>query len=394
MRITKQPSGGRGEYELAEYAPNGLQPSDLLDQVLRLHLGQYDIDTQIALIHDEDQGKYRLRRVDGDSSNYPHVQLQVAHSLLMPAPRREEGKTGGGEPVLQNAAYLIKNINFGEVTNDPNSDYFDAEVLTVDAANQTIAAEQIPVLQRIAAIEHIWQERSRLPDNVAALLEQHESYVRAGAPIPKTTARLVRELQREVEAYSREVGVLYTQTIDVVPALLAILGEEIQEVPVPLDHIEPEQIEVRRREVRKWQQWVSRRGPASVRFRRRVREAYNSRCVICGSRFPPSPYNATGIDSAHILPWAAYDLDEVSNGVALCKTHHWAFDEKILLIVYEDGTYYVQLSPNAEAALTGTEFSLDALRAVEGSIPLDRLPARVSDRPNPSLLARWQSEGA
>lgn len=392
MRITKQSSGGRGEYEVAEYAPNGLQPSDLLGRVLHLRLGGHVIDTRVELTHE--QGKYRLRLVDRNESSYPHAHLQVAHALLMPSPRREEQKTTGGEPVLQTDSYIVKNINFGDVADNPDGGMFLAEVLTVDAANLTITAEQIPVLQRMAAVETAWGGRSRLPASVAALLEQHEGYVRAGGPIPKTVRSLIAQLQEQVEAYSAEIGVAYTRTTDVVPALLAILGDVIQEVPVPLDQIEPDQIEVRRRETKRWQQWVARRGPASVRFRQKVRAAYNSRCVMCGNRFPPSSYNAAGVDAAHILPWATYDLDEIPNGVALCKLHHWAFDEKLLLIVYEGGTYYVRLSPDAESALAGVDFSLDTLRAVEGPVTAERLPAHFSEWPSPNFLARWQSEGA
>ncbi len=392
MRITKQSSGGRGEYEVAEYAPNGLQPSDFLGRVLHLRLGNHIVDTQVVLTHEG--AKYRLRLAGGYASPHPQAPLQVAHILLLPNPIRDEDNLTGGQPVLQNDLYILKNINFGEVVDDAEQGNFIADVLTVDAANQTIVADQIPVMRRMTAIESIWQGRSKLPSSITLLVGQHEAFVRAGTPIPKTAKRLVADLQREVELYSADVGVSYTRSTDVVPALLAILGDVIEEVPISLDQIEPEQIEIRRRETQRWQQWVARRGPSSVKFRQNVRAAYNSRCIMCGNRFPPTSISDTGIDAAHILPWAAYDLDEVRNGLALCKLHHWAFDQKILLVVYEDGTYYVRLSSDAAAVLASTAFSLAALQIVEGPIPVDRLPAYSSDWPNPDLLARWQSEGA
>jgi len=60
-------------------------------------------------------------------------------------------------------------------------------------------------------------------------------------------------------------------------------------------------------------------------FRRRVLRAYRETCAICRLRHKEL------LDAAHILP----DRDErsdprVSNGLALCKIHHAAFDKNVL----------------------------------------------------------------
>lgn len=60
-------------------------------------------------------------------------------------------------------------------------------------------------------------------------------------------------------------------------------------------------------------------------FRERVLDAYHTRCAVCRLR------HRELLEAAHILP----DTDErslpaVSNGIALCKLHHAAFDSYIM----------------------------------------------------------------
>lgn len=393
MRITFQPSRGRGEYELSEYTPEGQSPNDLLGLSVRLLIGEIILYTGVKVT--KDQGKYRLR-VDPKGA-YPQVPTQLASALLMPPPIREESKMGGGELVLQNNSYIIKNIQFGNVIHNPSDPFFIAEVSTIDCKNQTFEAEPVLVLKRMAEIKKIWDKRTFFPPNITSLLNQHEVYVTAKKPIPRAASDLVLQLQKQMEQYSSELEIPYTSTTDVLPALLAALGEIVgdEKKPISLEQIEPEQIELRRRERIKWQVWASRRGAASVRFRKEIRNAYDQRCVMCGGRFPASIYNEKpGVDAAHILPWAEYDLDEVYNGVALCKLHHWAFDEGILLIVFRYGNYYIELSEGANSVLREPTFSIDILRQVVGEIPKHRLPSKPIDWPSPSLLARRNEEFA
>lgn len=63
----------------------------------------------------------------------------------------------------------------------------------------------------------------------------------------------------------------------------------------------------------------------SSQFTRRVKEIYNNRCAACGVR-RMSPEGSPEVDSAHIYPVAEGGTDDLRNGIALCKTHHWAFD--------------------------------------------------------------------
>ena len=51
------------------------------------------------------------------------------------------------------------------------------------------------------------------------------------------------------------------------------------------------------------------------------------------------------MDAAHILPWAGYDLDVVSNGLCFCKHHHWAFDEGLILLSAGAGPTLIRMLP-------------------------------------------------
>lgn len=388
MRITFQPSSGRGEYEISENASNGIRPVDLLDHFMSLRLNGLSIDTRIKLTND--QGKYRLR-VD-PSTRYPQAQNQLACAILLPKPIREERKTEGGQPVVQANAYIIKHINLDNVT-ITSATTFTADVTTVDCQNKTVQAEQVLVAQRMREIQRIWQQRGKLPDNIATLLAQHERIIRSGSPIPRTSERLVRDLQEALERYSEDAGVPYTSGTYVVPALLAMIDEVVEEVPLSLEQIDPGQTKLRRREIKKWQIYANRRGADSVKFRKNVQAAYDYQCIMCGCRYPSTLYNRNpGIDAAHIIPWSLVDLDEVYNGVALCKLHHWAFDERLLRITYRIDTYYVEISDEAMINLVPSEFSLDQLQKVVGPIQVDRLPRKRSDWPRPDLLERLQHD--
>ncbi len=62
-------------------------------------------------------------------------------------------------------------------------------------------------------------------------------------------------------------------------------------------------------------------------FRERVLEAYQTQCALCRLR------HAELLDAAHIIPDSHPQGDpKISNGIALCKFHHAAYDSLILAI--------------------------------------------------------------
>jgi putative restriction endonuclease len=59
-------------------------------------------------------------------------------------------------------------------------------------------------------------------------------------------------------------------------------------------------------------------------FRERVLAAYKSRCAMCNLK------HRELLDAAHIIPDSEGGEPHVTNGLALCKIHHAAFDKRII----------------------------------------------------------------
>ena len=70
------------------------------------------------------------------------------------------------------------------------------------------------------------------------------------------------------------------------------------------------------------------RSPA---FRRKILEIYDHQCAACGLRIKlPTARDVSFIDAAHLIPFSESRNDHPTNGLALCKNHHWAMDRDIL----------------------------------------------------------------
>jgi hypothetical protein len=61
-------------------------------------------------------------------------------------------------------------------------------------------------------------------------------------------------------------------------------------------------------------------------FRQAVREVYDYRCAVCGMKIFSPDKLQWEIEAAHIVPHSANGKDDILNGLALCRLHHWAFD--------------------------------------------------------------------
>ncbi|WP_088102990.1 phosphorothioated DNA-binding restriction endonuclease [Halalkalibacter urbisdiaboli] len=88
---------------------------------------------------------------------------------------------------------------------------------------------------------------------------------------------------------------------------------------------------------------------------------YRHKCAICGfsSLFNQVPF---GLDAAHIQ-WHAYGgPDNLGNGLALCKLHHWALDRGVVTI--EPDKFEIILSSKFVAQ---EEISISFLENIKGS---------------------------
>jgi putative restriction endonuclease len=398
VRISKHPSGGRGEFELVEDVPGDPRVTDLFGCDLLLSFGAYQIPTGIFLKHQGGKRRLRLR----NKGATVHAGLQAAAILMMPSPIREEVKLEGGLPVLRTDGYLLHHI---ELTNvelleaavfqdgdntkpETKRGLFRATAQDVIYGNQSFQAESLSVLDRVMELESLWEQAGSLPGELDRLLALHRNAVTSGAPVPKGLGKVVQAVQSSFAEYATDLGVIYSRQEDVVPALLSSFGPlgPTATSLIPIDQIPRDEADIRKREIDRWRA-VRSRGPSAISFRKNVRKAYDWTCAICGTKFPPTSISKNpGVDSAHILPWATHDVDEVSNGICLCKTHHWAFDEGLLRITYHGGHYFIELGPEVQDAIFETGFSLDDLTRVLGKIPAHRLPSIDSQKPSPDYL--------
>ncbi len=102
-------------------------------------------------------------------------------------------------------------------------------------------------------------------------------------------------------------------------------------------------------------------------FRERVLAAYRSQCSLCRLRHEEL------LDAAHILPDSAPEGEPlVSNGIALCKLHHAAFDS-FIIGVSPDYKVYVRQDVLDEIDGPILQFGLQALHETRLVLPTSRL---------------------
>lgn len=76
-------------------------------------------------------------------------------------------------------------------------------------------------------------------------------------------------------------------------------------------------------------------------FHEVVAEQYECCCAVCHSRLVTPDGMNFEVEAAHIRPRGQRGPDDVRNGIALCRTHHWAFDCGIISIHPERRTIQV-----------------------------------------------------
>ncbi len=402
MRISKQISGnatergiaikqGRGEYEWCELTPADPTREELLGRRVTVVLpSNLAIDTGCVLAVQGGKNRIRVDPSLGSKRDiYPHYHVGIA--LLMPRSTRQEQEWGGGLPVMRSLEYSIVDIRFGRAAlagQSANSVDVSAELIGIQ--NQ-YSQESIIVAERFARVNHIWENRSRLPEGLAELIEAHEDLVRSGGMVAPVGLSIVHRIQLLTADYSRDMpGIIGVSSIgDPLPVLLQMTGLAIEPAPIPIEFIPPDLTEVRRREVKN-RRTVIARGSAAVRFRADVRKAYNSTCFICGKRLPAVIKGGNpGVDSCHILPFSDFDLDSTSNGLCLCKLDHWAFDEGFIE-VRSDGAGGYEIAVPDEILESAEQAGMDMgwLRNLARVVPRESLPKSRRDWPNPTYLAR------
>ncbi|MDP2784139.1 MAG: HNH endonuclease [Sulfurimicrobium sp.] len=63
-----------------------------------------------------------------------------------------------------------------------------------------------------------------------------------------------------------------------------------------------------------------------IKFRLQIVPLYHYSCALCGVKML-LPSGITLVEAAHIHQFAQSKNDDITNGMALCRNHHWAFDQ-------------------------------------------------------------------
>ena len=72
-------------------------------------------------------------------------------------------------------------------------------------------------------------------------------------------------------------------------------------------------------------------------FRKKVYQAYNNKCAMCGMQLEL-------VEAAHIVPHShETGTDDISNGIGLCSLHHNAYDKSL---IYFDNDFSIKINKN------------------------------------------------
>lgn len=113
------------------------------------------------------------------------------------------------------------------------------------------------------------------------------------------------------------------------------------------------------------------------RFRPKVLLAYRYQCAVCGTALKL-------VEAAHIVPVSdSRSSDDVTNGMALCRLHHGAYDNGLLGI---QSNYRIVLNPAAIKRLEEANL-IEGIETFKQNLPSTiRLPSSLEVQPAPANL--------
>ena len=383
MRIALRTSGGRGEYEVAG-SHESIRVHDVFDRQIVLELlPGFRFPTNNYVRHT--QGKPRIRLLDPYRDS--HVYLILAAILLLPKPKREIGATPGGKLQIYKDNFSVMSIPFDVVELTTTEIVVSPTQMVL--SNSTFDSVRLDLIERLRIVMACWEAASKQSSALANAITQHKNafnsqnvkaVISAAESIRLATIEPddpLRHITKDLNLPNLDelmwLGVHATETDEA----LALGEENLEELK-----------EAARNRMKVWRQ-VAMRGAAGAKFSLQVREAYDHTCMFTGMRLPKTPMTgSSGVDAAHILPWAEYDLNSVSNGLCLSKLCHWAFDAGILQLTFDDPSskYQLQLSTAALSAESDGLLKLNGLKDIQGVVSTSLLPKDSANWPKPSFL--------
>ncbi len=128
---------------------------------------------------------------------------------------------------------------------------------------------------------------------------------------------------------------------------------------------------------------VEKQRARSAVFREMILRMYGYRCAACGLDIGFGSLPMGLLEAAHLVPFAETQNDHPTNGMALCRNHHWAMDSHLIAPSLE-GVW--RCSRRVIPRRSRGEQELSALDGLEVITPKDEVyqPAEVG------LRYRWQ----
>ena len=383
LKIALRPSGGRGEYELTG-RQGDVSVDDVLGRSMVFELSpDLVVDGHSAV--QRAQGKPRIRL--DDSNRHNHAYSVLAGVLLLPQPKRKLRETSSGPNFLYPGGYSITDIDVDLV--DLQDDYIALRPTRLWLGNAGGLARSVDATHRLAQIQALWDAAREEESKLAELVRSHEAAVVEGdhGLIKASAAALRNELGTQGDVLDQLAVHLGLEA----PETAISLAPESVPVEIAEDDLDP--ADAARKTAAQWRRTVARSAQGRA-FSQKVRTIYAYRCAVSGDAFPKLPHTASaGVDGAHILPWARYELNSPRNGICLNKLCHWAFDAAVIRIDGDSaGKYFVSVPDRVREEGLPMGMSLDYFISLEGEIPPERLPSDESEWPSPRYLEHLNSE--
>jgi hypothetical protein len=330
-------------------------------------------------------GKPRIRLTQ--PARNAHPSSLIAAAMMLPKPRRERHETHGAN-LIRWEQFVVQTIRLDVAS---RADGVLVRPVTVRLENADGLLLDISFAERMARVVRVWAAAATPQESIANAVRAHAS---AFTSVTSTQAQLAGSFAALHAALSRPAG-------DMLPLLESHFGlslpstlpvgnisaEVADEDYAEEVHVEPAEARVER--VRQWR-LAAVRGGSAANFRKKVREAYDCRCLFSGQRLPRIDATTTaGVDAAHILPWSRFDLDATKNGICLNKQCHWAFDEGLFRLSFDErsSAYVVSIPNPVRLAAQAAHFDIGPFDAVAGLIPKNRLPGNEAFWPSKQYLA-------
>ncbi len=383
MNIALRPSGGRGEYELAG-TQGELHLSDVFDLPIFIEiLPAVAVNAYSKCLLKD--GKPRIRLANPNIRN-SHPASLIAGAMMLPKPRRERHETHGAN-LLRWEQFVVQTVRIDVVR---LADRIIIRPVTVRLENADDVRLDISFAERMARVVRVWTAAATATDTLAEAVRAHAKIFTSVNSTQLELANSTAMLHAALKKPEGDMLPLLESHFKLSPATTPSIGDvsaEITDEDFEEEvHIDPAEARIER--VRQWR-LSAVRGHSASSFRRKVKEAYDSRCLFSGLRLPRTKATATsGVDAAHILPWSRFDLDGTKNGLCLSKQNHWAFDAGLFRLSFDkaENVYVISIPEPVRVATEKANFNLEPFHALVGPIPRKNLPANESLWPSPKYL--------